>query len=63
MANSRWGKKTAKAQGASQINGDEVARVAYELYEQRGRAHGQDLGDWLQAEAIVRRRRHARSSL
>ncbi len=27
---------------------------AYELYEQRGRAHGFALGDWLQAEAEIR---------
>ena len=29
---------------------DSVARRAYELYEQRGREHGHDLDDWLQAE-------------
>ncbi len=27
---------------------------AYELFEQRGRAHGRDLDDWLMAEAEVR---------
>ncbi len=35
---------------------DEVARVAYELYEKRGRIHGHDLEDWLQAETIVKNR-------
>ena len=35
----------------------EVARVAYELYEQRGRVDGHDIGDWLRAEEIVRKRR------
>lgn len=34
----------------------EVAKVAYALYEQRGRQAGNDFQDWLQAEAIVRRR-------
>jgi hypothetical protein len=29
----------------------EIQVRAYELYEQRGREHGHDLGDWLQAEA------------
>lgn len=31
-----------------------ICRRAYELYEQRGSAHGNDLQDWLQAEAEVR---------
>lgn len=39
------------------ISYDEVARVAYSLYEQRGRSDGRDWEDWLQAEAIVRSRR------
>jgi hypothetical protein len=28
----------------------EIARRAYELYEERGGEHGHDLDDWLQAE-------------
>jgi len=28
----------------------DIARNAYELYEKRGREHGHDLDDWLQAE-------------
>ena len=36
---------------------EEVARVAYELFERRGRTHGHDLQDWLEAERIVLRRR------
>ena len=41
---------------------DEIARVAYELYEKRGRAHGHGLEDWLEAERIVmeRHERHAK---
>ncbi len=35
---------------------DEVARVAYDLYEKRGRGHGQDREDWFKAEIIVRKR-------
>ncbi len=34
---------------------DEIARVAYELYEKRGKAHGNDMSDWLEAERIVMR--------
>jgi hypothetical protein len=32
----------------------DIARRAYELYEQRGRDHGHDLDDWLQAERDLR---------
>jgi len=30
-----------------------IAYKAYELWEQRGRQDGNDLGDWFEAEAIV----------
>lgn len=33
-----------------------IARVAYELYEQRGRHSGHDWEDWFAAEQIVRQR-------
>lgn len=32
---------------------DEIARVAHELYEKRGKAEGFHLSDWLEAERIV----------
>lgn len=32
---------------------DAIRSHAYRLYEQRGRKHGHDLGDWLQAEGEV----------
>jgi hypothetical protein len=32
---------------------DEIARVAYGLYEKRGYSHGSDIDDWTQAERIV----------
>ncbi len=34
----------------SALSRDEVARRAYDLYQQRGGADGGDLDDWLQAE-------------
>lgn len=34
---------------------DDIARRAYELYEQRGAAHGRDWEDWFQAEDELRR--------
>jgi hypothetical protein len=41
---------------------DEIAWVAYELYEKRGRTHGYDLKDWFEAESIVmeRHQKHAK---
>ncbi len=38
---------------------DEIARVAYELFEKRGGVHGCDFDDWVEAEKIVRARRAA----
>lgn len=32
---------------------DEIAEAAYELFEARGRVHGFDLNDWLNAERFV----------
>jgi hypothetical protein len=32
---------------------EEIAKVAYELFESRGCVHGWDLDDWLEAERIV----------
>ncbi len=32
---------------------DEIAQVAYELFEKRGWVHGHELQDWLDAERIV----------
>jgi hypothetical protein len=32
---------------------DEIARVAYGLYEKRGPAPGHDFADWIEAEKIV----------
>jgi hypothetical protein len=39
------------------VSQEAIARVAYELYEQRGRQPGRELQDWLEAERIVRRQR------
>lgn len=43
---------------------DEITRVAYELYKKRGRAHGHELEDWLEAEKIVteKHEKHARET-
>jgi len=39
---------------------EEIERVAYDLYEQRGRLDGHDWEDWLEAERIVKQQREAR---
>ena len=39
------------------LDSQEVAKAAYGLFERRGRTHGHDLQDWLEAERIVLRRR------
>jgi succinate dehydrogenase flavin-adding protein (antitoxin of CptAB toxin-antitoxin module) len=36
------------------VRDNDIARRAYELYEQRGGVHGHDLDDWLQAERELR---------
>ena len=56
MANSRSFLRREQRQGGERPDSEyqEVARVAYELYEQRGRVDGYDLDDWLKAESIVR---------
>jgi len=33
---------------------EEIATVAYDLYERSGRIEGRDLDNWLEAERIVR---------
>lgn len=32
---------------------DEIARLAYEFYEMRGRQDGHDVDDWLSAERVL----------
>ena len=38
---------------------DEIAKVAYELYEKSGRVQGKDLENWTEAEKIVKARHSA----
>jgi hypothetical protein len=51
-ASSRSTKKRTTA--PARVTHDEVARRAYGLYLTRGRAHGHDVDDWLQAERELR---------
>jgi hypothetical protein len=36
---------------------EQICRRSYELHEQRGSADGHELGDWLQAESDVAKRK------
>jgi hypothetical protein len=38
------------------VTQDDIARRAYEHYEERGRQPGHELDDWLQAETEMRQR-------
>jgi hypothetical protein len=44
--------------GVQQGQSNEIARKAYQLWEQRGRQDGSALRDWLDAEAIVMEQGH-----
>jgi hypothetical protein len=41
---------TKNTGGRERPSQDEIARLAYQRYETRGRLEGQDLDDWLSAE-------------
>ncbi len=43
--------------GGRRPSREEIARLAYQIYEMRGRREGHDLEDWLTAERELRRRR------
>ncbi len=50
-----WSKPTQDTgKQAQSVCCEEVAFVAYGLYEERGRQDGHDVEDWLKAEGIVR---------
>ena len=42
---------------AAGADAEEIARMAYALFERRGRADGHDQQDWFEAERLVRQRR------
>ena len=58
MATSRglFRRQQARPTLSRELDQNEIARVAYELYQQRGGINGHDLEDWLNAEQIVRLR-------
>jgi hypothetical protein len=55
---SRANERSVERPGAA----DDVARRAYELYEERGREHGHDWDDWFRAEQEVSARSSQRAT-
>ena len=45
--------KQATAKPETAVSELEISRLAYEIYEQRGRTDGSQLEDWLQAERTL----------
>ena len=39
---------------ARNISNDEIARLAHQLWNDRGRQHGHDAEDWFRAEQLLR---------
>ncbi|MBI2496334.1 MAG: DUF2934 domain-containing protein [Candidatus Omnitrophica bacterium] len=53
-------KRSSEREGSPTVKEEEVARLAYQLFEERGGAHGLDQQDWFMAERIVRQRSRSR---
>ena len=49
------------SEGITPVDDNQVSKVAYELFERRGRTHGHDQEDWFEAMRIVRQRQRQRS--
>lgn len=50
-------KKTTTTSGANESAQDQIAKLAYQFYVERGCLHGYDRQDWLRAEAIVKNKK------
>ncbi|MCI0539995.1 MAG: DUF2934 domain-containing protein [Verrucomicrobiales bacterium] len=42
-----------KVKRSNSLSHDEIAKLAYSFFEERGHKHGHDVEDWLAAEAHV----------
>ena len=47
--------QTSELSAASRELQQQIAQLAFQLYEERGREDGHDTEDWLRAEALLRR--------
>ncbi len=48
------GRNTHQAADAEKPQEQDIAQLAYQFYEERGRVDGHDVEDWLRAEAQFR---------
>jgi hypothetical protein len=46
-------RRLALDQGSQELTEEYIRLRAYEIWERRGRLHGQDVEDWLQAESEI----------
>ena len=44
---------------SSQNLSEQIQRLAYQFFVERGYQHGHDAEDWLRAEAVIRKRTNA----
>ena len=56
-------KKVFASEASTPITQEEIARLAYELFERRGKTPGDDLQDWLEAERLLQQRRRSGNGL
>jgi Protein of unknown function (DUF2934) len=47
--------QTSEPSAISKELQQQIAHLAFQLYEERGREDGHDIEDWLRAEAVLRR--------
>jgi Protein of unknown function (DUF2934) len=47
--------QTSDPSAASREHQQQIAQLAFQLYEERGREDGHDIEDWLRAEALLQR--------
>ena len=57
MAKSATLVKRSSIQRKPALNSQEIERIAYQFFVERGCQHGFDQEDWLRAEAIVKARK------
>jgi DUF2934 family protein len=56
----RAGSSTKRPSQTPMLAHDDIARRAYQIYEQRGAGHGHDVDDWCQAEQELAREKEQR---
>ena len=58
IATTQIKKEASSKKTSSRNEQDEIARLAYQFYVERGYQNGSDQEDWLRAEKIVKARKY-----